>query len=163
MQKRSRIYLHIGSNLGNRRENLQQAQQLIEATIGTISKVSDIYETEAWGVTDQADFLNQAFELTTSFEAQEVLINIKNIEKQLGRKKADKWHERLIDIDLIFYNSAIITTKELIVPHPHIQERNFVLIPMMDIAADYVHPILKKTIEELYIESKDLLEVYLYN
>lgn len=161
MKKLRTIYLHTGSNLGNRESYLAQARTLIEQRVGVISKASHMYETEAWGIEDQPDFLNQALEIKTELIPEELLFHVKKIEKDIGRKENKKWYERIIDIDILFYEDQSICTEQLKIPHPHCHERMFVLIPLMEIAGDFIHPKLNQTIEELYIECKDPLEVFL--
>ncbi len=161
MGKQHLLYLHLGSNQGDRRLQLQKAIAAIEQEIGLLTSQSSIYETAAWGITDQADFLNQAVAIDTELSAEEVLSAILRIEQQMGREKIEKWGPRLIDIDILFYDDLCIELPKLTIPHPHLQERGFVLIPMLEIAADFYHPIFQKTIEELYIECKDPLDVRL--
>lgn len=159
MNKINRAFLHTGSNLGNRFDNLWEANQEIENCVGKIINASQFYETKAWGIENQPDFINQALEVETELSPDELLNAILEIEMKLGRIRAIKWEARLIDIDILFYEEQIINTPKLIIPHPRLQERNFVLIPMMEIAPDFVHPVFQKSIESLYLESKDSLEV----
>lgn len=156
------IYLHTGTNQGNRQENLLRVNDLIRQYIGEISAVSSIYETAAWGMTEQPDFYNQALKVVTALNPQEVLEQITFIETSIfNRLREQKWASRIIDIDILFYNSEIINTEKLIIPHQYLQLRNFVLIPLMEIAGDFVHPILMETVEDLYCNSQDNLEVIL--
>ncbi|MFK7773816.1 MAG: 2-amino-4-hydroxy-6-hydroxymethyldihydropteridine diphosphokinase [Saprospiraceae bacterium] len=161
MAEKQTIYLHTGSNLGDRIAHLAKACEMIEKQIGKISNQSRLYETEAWGMKDQPDFINQALEVQTELIPEEILSHIKKIEKEIGREENKKWHERIIDIDILFHGDTILSTEKLKIPHPHCHERMFVLIPLMEIAGDFVHPTLNLTIEELYIDCKDPLEVYL--
>ena len=149
----------LGSNMGDTFENLRQARKHIAADIGNITKTSHFYETEPWGLKDQSDFLNQAVRVLTTLSPNQVLFACKDIEAKMGRTVTRTWGERNIDIDLLFYESKVIREKNLVVPHLEIQDRNFVLIPMLELAPEYVHPVFDKTIEELYDESKDMLEV----
>lgn len=154
------IYMIIGGNLGNRIENIRTAKQWIEKQIGVIKLHSKIYETEAWGKTDQATFLNQVLFVESDLDADAVLHECLSIEKKMGRVRFEKWKERIIDIDILFFNDDIIKKENLIVPHPFIAERKFTLVPLFEIAPDKVHPILKKTISQLLSECKDSLNVY---
>lgn len=161
MTKQHKTHLLIGGNLGDRFANLAAARKLIGEKIGTVVKTSSLYETEPWGKPDQPDFLNQALEVATDLKPMEVLEAIFSIEKELGRQRDDKWGARTIDIDILFFDAKVLETKELTLPHPQLHERNFVLVPMLEIAPNKLHPVLKKTIEELYEASKDDLDVAL--
>jgi len=153
------VYLQTGSNQGDRKRNLRLANQYIEEQIGPIVQASGLYETEAWGVTDQPDFINQVVEVHSKLEPEDILEAIEQIENQLGRIKTRHWGERIIDIDILMYNDLVLNTEQLTIPHPEIQNRNFVLIPFMEIAAELEHPVLHETIENLYWKSKDPMEV----
>ncbi len=158
----NRAFLLLGSNEGNRLEMTQKAISLIENQLGKLQNKSSLYETEAWGKKDQPDFLNQVVEVFTSYNAMETLQICKKIEVDLGRVKNEKWGQRTIDIDLLFWNNSIISDENLKLPHPQIENRNFVLIPMMEIAGEFVHPTLLKTIEEIFDECSDDCEVLLF-
>lgn len=153
------VYLLLGANIGNPNKQLDDAKIEIEDRIGKITSSSSIYESEAWGVENQPVFLNQVIQVETEFSANKVLNDILKIELLLGRIRGQRWGSRIIDIDILYYNSDIIHTDELQVPHPYIQERNFTLIPLVEIAADYIHPIFKKSNKELLEESTDILKV----
>lgn len=155
------VYLHIGTNIGDRAKNLAEARRLISERIGSIESVSSIYETEAWGIREQEDFYNQALSVGTALSAEELLKHTKQIEQDMGRVKERKWYKRLIDVDILFYEKDVVELENLKIPHREIGNRNFVLIPMLEIAADLKHPISKKTIEEIYQESEDPLDVIL--
>jgi 2-amino-4-hydroxy-6-hydroxymethyldihydropteridine diphosphokinase len=159
MSASKKIYLHTGSNLGNREKNLFSACQEIEEKIGKISQQSSLYETEAWGVENQPAYFNQALEVETQLSPLEVLNTIGVIEKKLGRIRTIRWSSRIIDIDILFYGDSILNTHNLTIPHPRIPDRNFVLIPMKEIAPNLVHPVLKKDILTLLSESTDKCEV----
>lgn len=156
------VYLHLGSNEGNRENVLAESERLISENVGSILSSSKMYETEAWGVKEQPDFLNKALEVVTDLSPDDVLKEIQTIESTLGRKERVKWGQRIIDIDILLFDDAIIDTDYLKIPHLFMETRNFVLIPMLDIAGDIMHPVLKKTIEELYDECKDDCEVRIF-
>ena len=155
------ICLHLGSNLGTPSQNLKSAILAIAEKVGQISIKSSIYRTEAWGETEQPDFLNQSILVTTALSAEMVLDTILNIETEMGRIREQKWGPRLIDIDLLFYDNLILKTASLTIPHPEIPYRNFVLIPTMEIFGDFIHPVFNLSIEELYLRSRDEGEVFL--
>ena len=161
MTKLRKAHLLTGANLGDCISTMATALQLLEKRAGQIIKASSLYETEPWGEVEQPNYFNQAIELATALPPIELLKVTKEIERELGRTKQKKWQSRLIDIDILFYAHLQITSSELTIPHPHIHRRNFVLIPMLEIAPLKRHPIFKKTIEELYMESDDELEVVL--
>ncbi|MCB0571427.1 MAG: 2-amino-4-hydroxy-6-hydroxymethyldihydropteridine diphosphokinase [Phaeodactylibacter sp.] len=153
------VYLHTGTNLGNRAANLKQANRWVAREIGAIAKTSRIYHTEAWGITDQPDFLNQALLVHTRLGPFEVLEKIQQIERRMGRVREVKWGERIIDIDILFFNDEVLDTDALTIPHPYLHYRNFVLAPLLEIAPQLVHPIFRKTITELADASEDSLTV----
>jgi 2-amino-4-hydroxy-6-hydroxymethyldihydropteridine diphosphokinase len=159
IKKEARIFLLLGSNLGDRYRNLLSAHEMICTEAGKIINASHIYLTEAWGAKNQPDFFNQAIEIKSGLTPEKLLRVLNRIELTLGRKKNLKWEPRIIDLDILFYNEIVFEESSLQIPHPLISKRNFVLIPLMEIAADFKHPYLGKTVEELYIESKDPLEV----
>jgi 2-amino-4-hydroxy-6-hydroxymethyldihydropteridine diphosphokinase len=159
MDKQKKAYLLTGSNLGDRVMYLKNASKLISERIGTIVKISGFYETAAWGRVAQPDYVNQAIEILTLLSPAELLKTILSIESELGRTRWSKWESRIIDIDILFYESKIIKTENLTVPHPLLHKRNFALIPMLEIAPYKKHPVFKKNIEELYEESEDPLDV----
>lgn len=155
----NKVYLLLGANIGNPNKQLEDAKIEIEDRIGEITLQSKIYESEAWGVENQPVFLNQVILLETELSANKVLNEILKIEILLGRIRGQRWGSRIIDIDILYYNEDIIHTEDLQVPHPYIQERNFTLIPLVEIAEDYLHPIFKKSNKELLEESTDQLKV----
>jgi 2-amino-4-hydroxy-6-hydroxymethyldihydropteridine diphosphokinase len=153
------VFLLLGSNLGDRKAFLQQAADLIEKGLGPIEKKSSVYETGAWGKTDEPNYLNQVVRIKTSLPAKQVLDKILNIEIVMGRVREQKWGSRIIDIDILFYGQHVIAEPGLNVPHPQIQNRMFTLAPLSEIAPDLKHPILKKSIFDLKNELKDNLIV----
>ncbi|RYY15668.1 MAG: 2-amino-4-hydroxy-6-hydroxymethyldihydropteridine diphosphokinase [Chitinophagaceae bacterium] len=156
------VYLLIGGNLGNRMENLDNAIRLIDSRAGKISGKSAVYETAAWGITDQKSFLNQAVRIITPHPPAALLDIILEIERALGRIRLEKNGPRLIDIDILFYGSEIISEPRLKIPHPLLQERKFALEPMNNVCPDFIHPVLKKTVKQLLLECKDPLKAELY-
>lgn len=153
------IYLGIGGNEGNRAHFLAKTRERIAERIGHIEKCSSIYQTAAWGETNQKDFYNQVLFIKTKYTAQESMNLCLEIEKELGRERKQKWGSRTIDIDILFYGRAIINSKKLIIPHPHLHKRNFVLVPMHEIAPHFIHPVLRKKIFTLLRNSPDELAV----
>ncbi len=155
------IVFSLGGNVGNVADTFNKAIELLTNIIGDLTKKSSIYVTKAWGVENQPDFLNQVIIFDTQLEVLVILKNCLSIELDLGRdrKQQIKWEKRPIDIDILFYGEEIINTPNLIVPHPFIQDRNFILAPLNEIIPDYKHPILNKTIKMLHANCKDKLEV----
>ena len=154
-----KIYLLLGTNEGDRHGNLAKALDLIGSKAGTISRQSGIYETAPWGKTDQASFLNQSVELESELAPLALLALLKEIEREVGRVSTEKWGPRVIDIDILFYGDQVIQEPELQVPHPYLPVRRFALLPMAEIAGGLVHPVLRKTIDELLGECPDGSEV----
>jgi 2-amino-4-hydroxy-6-hydroxymethyldihydropteridine diphosphokinase len=149
------IFLLLGTNLGDRMANLSMARDYIQQNAGTIIKQSSIYKTAAWGKTDQPDFYNQAVVLDTALSPHELLDTVLGIENIMGRKREEKWGARLIDIDILFYGEMVVTTPQLAIPHPGIPNRRFVLHPMAEIAGEFIHPELRKTVGTLLKECSD--------
>jgi 2-amino-4-hydroxy-6-hydroxymethyldihydropteridine diphosphokinase len=157
------VYLSLGSNLGNHEENILYAGKILEETGFKIKKTSSLYKTSPWGNTDQPYFLNLVLEGETKLSPQRLLKKIETIEKTLGRKKGEKWGPRKIDIDILFYDNKIIKTSNLKIPHPELHKRNFVLIPLKEIAPNLIHPLLKQSVQQMLKEVDDKGSVVLYN
>ena len=156
MKSQHQVVLSIGSNQGNRLENVERSLEMIHQEIGTIIKVSKLYETPSWGFTSDA-FYNCTLVIHTFSSAHQILEQILNIERRLGRVRGEtlEYQSRIIDIDLIAFDEEIIDTEELQVPHPLMQNRRFVLLPMLDLNLDWLHPVLHKKIAELLEISPD--------
>ena len=157
----NKAFLLTGGNLGDRTQLLATARELIEKHCGHIIKTSSIYETAAWGNTNQPAFLNQALEINTNLNARQLIRRILSVEKAMGRVRSEKFGPRLIDIDILLFNQEIHDYHFLHLPHPEMQNRRFVLVPMAEIAPEVIHPILNKTILELLRDCPDQLEVNL--
>ncbi|HMZ90002.1 MAG TPA: 2-amino-4-hydroxy-6-hydroxymethyldihydropteridine diphosphokinase [Chitinophagales bacterium] len=152
-------YLLLGTNLGNRSENLSKATAAIRMFLGRVESQSHIYETEPWGKPHQPNFYNQAIKVVTPCSPLETLHLMKQVEFLLGRDNSEKWAPRVIDIDILFFDELAIESPVLTVPHAHIAQRRFTLDPMSEIAPDLVHPVLNKTIKELADACTDTLAV----
>ncbi len=153
------VYLLIGGNLGDRIENLVTASSLIEAELGKIIKTSSIYQTASWGITEQPEFLNQVLLVKTNLPAKKLMQLILSIENKMGRIRSQKNASRVIDIDILFFNDEIINQSNLTIPHPEIQNRRFVLVPLNEIASGLIHPVFKQSIKNLLSTTNDKLEV----
>lgn len=148
MQKQE-AYLGLGSNLGDKKLNLEKACDLISTEIGQIIGFSSFYQTEPWGVTGQDEYLNRVVRIFTDLEPSYLLAQLHKVEDLLGRVRDEKWGPRIIDIDLLYYGKYVIDRDDLIIPHPELTERNFVLAPLAEIAPEYIHPVFKLTNKEL--------------
>jgi len=157
------IYLLLGSNLGNREEFLHKAICQIQLQAGELITASSLYQTESWGISEQPDYINQVILIKSPLTAQELLAKILFIEQELGRERFEKWGSRVIDIDILFYGNEIIDSTNLTVPHKHFHERRFAVEPMLEIAPDFMHPKLKKTIKSIALELTDQLSVQILN
>lgn len=157
------VYLLLGSNVGDRKALFEQAKTAISNQIGNISKCSSLYESEAWGVTDQALFLNCVLEVNSDLDAETILQKALSIEQELGRIRHERWRERTIDIDILYFNDNIINSETLTIPHPEIQNRRFTLVPLCEIIPQFIHPILQKTQIELLDNCEDGLKVWVVN
>jgi len=140
MRAKRQLFLGFGSNLGDREDAIARARHAIKKRIGPILKASAIYETAAWGITDQSDFLNQVVVYECLLSPFEVLQEILRQELRMGRSRTQKWGARTIDIDILFYQDLKVYNPKLVIPHPFISERKFILVPLVEIAADFCHP-----------------------
>jgi 2-amino-4-hydroxy-6-hydroxymethyldihydropteridine diphosphokinase len=155
----NKIFLLTGGNIGDRKKNVEIAAAFIQKEIGSIVQSSKIYETEAWGIKDQASFYNQVLLIESKFSAKEILQKILKIEEGMGRVRTIKNAARIIDIDILFFNHEVINEPNLNVPHPEIVNRRFVLTPLNELAPNLVHPVLNKSIHYLLANCKDELKV----
>lgn len=155
-----RAYLLLGSNEGAREQWLRDAIVLIATNCGTIVLMSSIYSTAAWGMEDQPDFLNMALAIDTELSPSELLNSILQVEQDLGRERKEKWGQRTLDIDILFYGNEIINLPSLKIPHPAIQDRRFALIPLCEIAPKLIHPAFNKSVSLLLDECADKLDVH---
>ena len=156
------VFLQLGSNMGDRDAYLKNVNKLITEEIGAIQKKSKIYESVPWGVENQNNYLNQVLEIKSEFLAEEVLEKVLQIEDKIGRIRNEKWGERIIDIDILFFNDLIVEKEGICIPHIHLHNRKFVLIPLNEIAPSFTHPKYNKTIGELLSECKDIDRVEEY-
>ena len=148
------VYLALGTNLGDRLANLKQAISSLTPQLDVKAK-SQVYETPPWGFEDQPKFLNQVIKAKTYLDPEPLLKHLKRLEVALGRKESFLNGPRLIDIDILFYDELVVDKPSLVIPHPRLHERGFVLLPLMEIAPDLVHPVIKKSIREM-AESSDV-------
>lgn len=159
------VYLLLGGNMDDRAAWLEKAKDEISLSIGKIIAESSLYESEPWGFQADKRFLNKVIKAETELQPAEILNIILSIEKKLGRIRSQQanYESRTIDIDILFFNEQIISEKDLIIPHPRIQERMFTLIPLAELDQSLVHPVSCKTIGQLISECHDSLSVYLYH
>lgn len=152
-----KAFLSLGSNIGDKKKNLARAIRYINVGIGHIIDLSGIYETEPWGFEANEKFLNMVIEIMSDLTPVEMMKKCLEVETKLGRirNNSEGYSSRIIDIDILFYGKTIVSTPELTIPHPHIQNRLFVLEPMFEIAPDYLHPLMGMTISELLVECQD--------
>lgn len=153
------VYLLLGSNLGNKKNYISDAIACIKEHIGFVKNESSLYKTAPWGKTDQPDFINKALIIVTFLEPKQVLDKILYIEKSLGRERTEHWGSRTIDIDILFYGNEIVEQPGLSIPHPQIQNRAFALLPLLEIAPDFIHPVFKQSIRQLRNKLNDDLSV----
>jgi len=150
------IFLSLGSNLGNRLENLEKARKFLADEAGLIVAASAIYETEPWGHHSESTFFNQTLELDTALGPPELLKTVQHIETRCGRRRSDvKFAARTVDIDILFFNGVQMDSDNLVIPHPLLHMRRFVLIPLADIAPLFIHPVLGITVKELLDSCQD--------
>jgi len=142
------VYLALGTNLGDRSANLQAAVAALPRMLN-IERISPIYETPPWGLIEQPMFLNLVIEGRTSLDSRELLDGLKNLETELGRVAGPRWGPRKIDLDILFFDDLVIDLPGMTIPHPHLHERVFVLVPLVDIAPGLCHPVLHKTVSEI--------------
>ena len=155
------IIILLGTNMGDRLENLSQAKTLMVPYVQILQE-SKIYQTAAWGKTDQADFLNQGINVETDLSAEELMQVLLAIESKMGRERMQKWEPRIIDLDIIFYREEIHQTSLIQIPHPELQNRAFVLQPLLDLNPQFKHPILQQSIAELWGLCPDQLSVFIF-
>ena len=155
------VFISLGGNLGNTLEIFKNSYLEIEKKIGRISAFSKIYQTAAWGKTDQADFLNQVISLETDLGPEKIMSELLEIELFFGRRRDVIWGPRILDLDILFLGNQIVSSENLAIPHPQIAHRRFVLIPMVEIAPHFMHPVLQQTMSELLEETSDLQSVKL--
>jgi 2-amino-4-hydroxy-6-hydroxymethyldihydropteridine diphosphokinase len=155
----TQLFLSLGGNLGNTREIFEGAYPLIEKKIGKISVYSSIYQTQAWGPIPQDDFLNQVLLVSTTLNPQACLTEMLAIEKEFGRERKEHWGPRTLDLDLLYYGDMIIVEADLVIPHPRIAERKFILTPLAEIAPRYVDPVSGLTANAMLLACEDTSEV----
>jgi len=157
-------FLSLGGNLKDRLEIIEVATKAIGALCGKITGISSIYETDAWGSDSEKKYLNRVLKIETKLSANQLLKQTRLVETQAGRKrKDDRNADRILDIDLLFFNKAVIHSKELQIPHPRLELRKFILVPLNEIEKTWVHPIFKKTVHQLLKDCTDHLSVELFN
>jgi 2-amino-4-hydroxy-6-hydroxymethyldihydropteridine diphosphokinase len=148
----SEAYIGLGSNLGNRKQNCENAISLLKENRITVLKRSTMFETAPWGIKDQPKFINMAIKIDTILEPEDLLSLLKEIESAIGRTQTFRWGPRIIDLDILLYDNSIINTNTVKIPHPGIKDRDFVLRPLSEIAPEKIHPVFKKSIKKLLDE-----------
>lgn len=141
------IYIALGTNLGERLANLRAAIRTMPPDVNVIEE-SPVYETPPWGYEDQPAFLNMVIKAETNLQPESLLAYLKQIEAELGREKSVRWGPRLIDLDILFYDDLVLNSPPLVIPHPRLHERAFVLVPLADVAPELVHPVFQQKISE---------------
>jgi 2-amino-4-hydroxy-6-hydroxymethyldihydropteridine diphosphokinase len=159
-----KVFLGLGSNLGDRVENLRETKVRIEESIGAVVSASSVYETEPWGFVSDTDFLNMVLCVETDLSPSGLLGRILMIESQLGRiRRESQFSSRKIDIDILLYNNEIVNEAALKIPHPRMHKRRFVMVPLAEIAPSFIHPLLKKSIKSILKSCPDTSRVKKYN
>lgn len=154
------IYIGLGSNIGNRENYIDSAIKKIESLVDTnVIKSSSKYRTEPWGIKSQDEFINIVIEIGTKLEPSKLLKEFKKIELLLGRKNREKWFKREIDIDILFYDNIILNNKYIQIPHPEIQNRKFVLVPLCELNSNFIHPVLNEKLIDLLKKTNDKSKV----
>lgn len=159
----NKAVLLSGSNMGDLSRNMESALIMISQNAGVIKNTSFIYETEAWGKIDQPAYYNQVIELNTTLDANTLMQKLLQIEKMMGRERTEKWAPRLIDLDILYFNNEVINEPDLKIPHPHLHERRFTLVPLSEILPDMLHPVLKRSNKDLLESLTDTLKVRVLN
>jgi 2-amino-4-hydroxy-6-hydroxymethyldihydropteridine diphosphokinase len=157
--KAKKVFISLGSNLGDRLQFLRNALDQIGLRLGKVIRESKVYEAAAWGHTKQPDFYNQVIELETELSPTQLLQGCLDIEKSLGRERSILWGERTIDLDILLFDGRSVQSENLNIPHPYLHLRNFVLVPLCEIAPDLIHPTLELTIQQLLDRCADKLEI----
>lgn len=152
-----KIFLSLGTNIGNKLANLSTAIAEIEKNIGHINQQSAIFETEAWGFESDSNFFNQVIILESNLEPTQLIDSCLKIEKKMGRERnrTGNYESRIIDVDILFYGDSIVNEDNLSIPHPLLQKRRFILEPLNEIAPDFIHPVLGKSISKLLEDCTD--------
>ncbi len=153
------IFLLIGGNLGDRQQNLHLVRKMIAERVGTIEKASSIFQTAAWGMENQPDFLNQALQVATPLGPLNLLDALLAIERDMGRIRNEKYGPRTVDIDILLYNDLSLDHPDLLIPHPRMAQRRFVLEPLAEIAGDFIHPVQRISINKMLDNCSDSLDV----
>ena len=152
-------YILTGGNLGDRHTNLSRAADLLDSRAGRILRRSILYETAAWGIESQPDFLNQVLEIETALDPEALLSLLLEIEREMGRIRGEKFGPRTIDLDILLYGDLVLNTTDLDIPHPRMAERRFVLMPLSELIGDRLHPVTGRSIRDMLLDCTDPLEV----